>query len=425
MTHSRHLRASTAAIWAILLAAAGPAHSATGPAWTKPVQIDGTQALHGISCPSQKLCVATDGAGNVLHSSNPMGGSRTWKSAHVDFSNSINAVSCPSAAFCAAADDFGNVLTSTNPGGGAAAWTSAAVDAGHFLYGISCPSNSLCVAVDASGRIVASNDPAGGPSAWTTPAQVESSGRWLLSVDCPSAVLCVAGDTGGNAVVSDNPTGGVGAWPITSTVFDSDYIYSVSCVSAQLCVMGDSKGSVLATGEVVVDPGGSLWAIESIDPGRALRGMSCLPGPICVAVDSDGNALASTDPLGGDPGWRKRGIDAGHGLQDVSCNGYLCAAVDDGGAVVVGARVKRPGTTITNAFVSSRRHLADFSFRARGVASGLQCRLRASGARLGTFAACTSPRIYRHLAAGRYTFEVRAVNALGADRTPAKRKFRI
>jgi hypothetical protein len=32
---------------------------------------------------------------------------------------------------------------------------------------------------------------------------------------------------------------------------------------------------------------------------------------------------------------------------------------------------------------------------------------------------------YKHLKAGRYTFEVRALDILGADATPARKKFKI
>ena len=41
------------------------------------------------------------------------------------------------------------------------------------------------------------------------------------------------------------------------------------------------------------------------------------------------------------------------------------------------------------------------------------------------FSSCKSPKSYRHLGPGRYTFEVRALNPAGHDPTPAKREFRL
>ena len=42
-----------------------------------------------------------------------------------------------------------------------------------------------------------------------------------------------------------------------------------------------------------------------------------------------------------------------------------------------------------------------------------------------SFSHCKSPKTYKHLAAGSYTFRVRAFNALGRDPTPAKKSFKL
>jgi hypothetical protein len=52
--------------------------------------------------------------------------------------------------------------------------------------------------------------------------------------------------------------------------------------------------------------------------------------------------------------------------------------------------------------------------------TGLQCALVKP-----SFSACRSRKTYKHLKPGKYTFEVRAFNAAGADPTPAKKSFTI
>jgi hypothetical protein len=71
--------------------------------------------------------------------------------------------------------------------------------------------------------------------------------------------------------------------------------------------------------------------------------------------------------------------------------------------------------------------------RASGMlaaASRFQCALlkapeKAHRALAARFGGCKSPMGYKHLAKGSYTFEVRAINAAGADRTPASATFRL
>ncbi len=73
---------------------------------------------------------------------------------------------------------------------------------------------------------------------------------------------------------------------------------------------------------------------------------------------------------------------------------------------------------------------ATFRFTAEAGAS-FECRLQrypTGGDRSlapSRFRTCKSPRTYRHLARGRYRFQVRALNAAGVDRSPAGRAFTI
>ncbi len=85
-----------------------------------------------------------------------------------------------------------------------------------------------------------------------------------------------------------------------------------------------------------------------------------------------------------------------------------------------------PNTKMRKAKIVAGKGEAIFSFNAVGIASAFQCELRRrhSDAK-PKLKGCRSPKTYRHLKPGRYTFEVRAINRAGPDSTPVKREFRL
>ena len=104
------------------------------------------------------------------------------------------------------------------------------------------------------------------------------------------------------------------------------------------------------------------------------------------------------------------------------------------------------GTAITKSTISRAKRRATFAFAAPGAITGFECALikpgkkkkkkhrghhRKRDLRAGakkpkpSFSACASPKSYKHLKAGTYTFEVRALDILGADATPAAQKFKL
>jgi hypothetical protein len=94
------------------------------------------------------------------------------------------------------------------------------------------------------------------------------------------------------------------------------------------------------------------------------------------------------------------------------------------------AVVPPPDTMITGATIKTKNGTAMFKFAGTGAVSGFECELirpkRKGGKRpRPSFSSCASPRRYNHLKPGRYTFEVRAVNSVGSDPTPAARKFKV
>jgi hypothetical protein len=98
--------------------------------------------------------------------------------------------------------------------------------------------------------------------------------------------------------------------------------------------------------------------------------------------------------------------------------------VNDSQTCEVSQAVGPPDTKITKSKVSQRRHKAKFKFKAKGTATGFECKLRGKGHKKG-FRSCDSPKKYKHLKKGKYTFKVRAVGPGGKDPSPAKKRFKI
>lgn len=136
------------------------------------------------------------------------------------------------------------------------------------------------------------------------------------------------------------------------------------------------------------------------------------PGATLLAKWADGrNAIA----LKG----RVVSTTASGDLTDVNTNDASLARLALNTAKYFGA----PNTKITRATISSTKRQATFAFKALGTAKGFQCELKHG--QKAAFKSCRSPKTYRHLKPGKYTFEVRAGGSAGPDKTPAKKSFRI
>ena len=84
-----------------------------------------------------------------------------------------------------------------------------------------------------------------------------------------------------------------------------------------------------------------------------------------------------------------------------------------------------PTTKITKAKIKKKRKKATFKFTAGGQATGFECQLTRKHHRAPDFKECRSPKVYKHLKRGNYTFKVRAVGPGGTDATPARKSFKI
>jgi hypothetical protein len=166
----------------------------TGGAWE--VKSPVGKGLWSISCPSNSLCVATAGVGDITTSSDPGAGSAsTWTTMSVDHATSLAGISCPSLSLCVTVG-ANHVATSREPAGGK--WAVHKVAGSYRMIDVSCASESMCAAVGTSGKILASTEPAVGDS-WM-PARLPGV-RLLHAVSCPSRNLCVALGERGRAVI--------------------------------------------------------------------------------------------------------------------------------------------------------------------------------------------------------------------------------
>jgi hypothetical protein len=86
-----------------------------------------------------------------------------------------------------------------------------------------------------------------------------------------------------------------------------------------------------------------------------------------------------------------------------------------------------PYPEITEAMINQAKDTARFKFHtAEGNATGFQCWLgRKHHTATGFITGCISPKTYRHLKAGKYTFKVRAIGRGGLNPLPATKTFKI
>jgi hypothetical protein len=324
------------AITVAVAADVAPARAAAPLSWSEPVSIHAAAMPRGIACPSEALCVAVDGAGNVLTSTDPAAPSPSWTGTPVRPGHPpLTAVSCASTTLCVAVDADGNAYTSIDPTGGEAAWSAAAVDPGRALSAVSCPDTSLCVAVDEAGDVLALSVPGG----WSPPTPVDSTA--LTAISCASSVRCAAVDATGDVLTSSDPAARPPTWSTPRPISRGLALRALSCPGTALCAALDGEGDVLAS----ADPwaaGAATWGTTQIGLGGAPVAISCAGSGLCVAVDGGERALASDDAATSLPAWSESRAAAGLHLASIACLGSgICFAADTLGRAVTG-RVPPP-----------------------------------------------------------------------------------
>lgn len=243
---------------------AGGVLTASGPYWDSTTvwshgDIDGGVPLTGASCGrNSPFCAVIDQEGNVLATRDPNREDFEWTKTHLS-DDALDGISCPFDELCVATDD-GSVLVSTEPLGGAGAWTKTYVNAGRS---ISCTEAELCVTVREDGGIVVSTEPAAGVVAWTETLDTRVNG--LDEVACPNMwgpMLCAATTYGGNGslgTVLESQDPASGHW-VRNNVYNAPIVRpdptvdlhtkdltGVACAGGDMCAVVDTHGTAIVS----------------------------------------------------------------------------------------------------------------------------------------------------------------------------------
>ncbi len=307
-----------------LLAILAPATLAAAPlGWSGPRVFDEGGAPTAVSCASEGLCVAVDGAGDAFVSSNAGSPSAKWSLQRIDGEHALSSVSCSPSGLCVAGDRSGRVFASSNPLAGASSWVGPAAVAKGAITGVSCASASLCAAT-AGGEVLVSTTPTGGASQWQpTPLEVHGS---LSGVSCVES-LCAAVSSAGEVAVSTHPAGG--GWRVRA-IDPSPPTTAITCASTTSCLAVDEAGQVLASANPAEAT--ATWSATPASLTGAFTAASCAAGGLCAAVGAHGEALVSDQVLSPASGWEQSLAPSGIALTGVSCLPVgLCVAVDGAG----------------------------------------------------------------------------------------------
>lgn len=353
--------------------------STSRPVWSRPVVVDRVAPTQGANpveatCPFQNLCLAVDGLGNVLSTSDPVGdgpwgitrvptstnvltlpacasvhlcilgdhnghlfvstapaaGRGVWRRTGFSDSLPIQEIVCPSTSLCVLADTGGHLFTSTDPTGGMTSWHRLRLHV-QDIEGISCPTTQFCALTTLEGQFFSSSDPAGGPSAWSGQSLISGASDYLNGIACPSAQLCVTFDANDNVLSSTTP--GTGPWHKRSGIRTGG-IGSIWCRSTSLCFIGDIYGGHLL---VSSDPAEAWHQTTFPSAQNGQVEVACPSMSFCLATDSTdtrGYLFSATDPENG-PWQAMQPIDGYNHLTGVACAaGGMCAAIDGAGDVL-------------------------------------------------------------------------------------------
>jgi hypothetical protein len=258
----------------------------------------------------------TDTAGNVVTSTTP-GDLQSWQVAHVDSASNgpphggagLASVSCPSVRLCVAVDGAGNAVISTQPAGGPSSWSVTHIDNGITMecgkYGpedcqpglqaVSCPGPSLCIAVDTASNVLTSTDPTD-TSAWKIAFQGEYPGPdYLQSAACPSLQLCDVVFAYQDSVTTLNPS--TGARSTVSLAPAPGVMSGIWCAPIACFTAGDPGTGAHGELFAATDPAG--WTVtDRSAPNIPITGIACPTRLLCVATNQSGDIIYGLDTAG-------------------------------------------------------------------------------------------------------------------------------
>ena len=234
--------------------------------WSTPQNVDGSNDLISVSCPTTTFCMAITDLGQA----SSWNGS-TWSVPQIanPLGTGLYSVSCPTSTFCMAVVNNSYAFTWNG-----STWTLSQITntGGTDLYSVSCPTSTFCAAVGDKGYASTWNG-----STWSTPVQLDLNSG-LSSVSCPTSTFCVAVSQDGHAFPYTQS--GWSVWPnIASTALST-----ISCLSATFCMAVNNAGNAFTWN-------GSTWTPSQIPGGNSgLFSVSCPTTSFCMATDGDGEA---------------------------------------------------------------------------------------------------------------------------------------
>ena len=157
--------------------------------------------------------------------------------------------------------------------------------------------------------------------------------------------------------------------------------------------------------------GGGAGTVTSVDAQ-----IGC--GATCSHAYAQGTSVTlNASPAAGSKfaGWSGGGC---------SGTGSCVVAVNADTTVTATFNPAPPDTQLTNSKINAKKGSAKFTFNSTGSSTGFQCSLVKKGKSV-KFSDCDSPKTYKNLKDGKYSFQVRAVGAGGPDPTPAKTGFTL
>ncbi|MHB8694165.1 MAG: hypothetical protein ACYDHH_23235, partial [Solirubrobacteraceae bacterium] len=286
--------------------------ASTTPDWsvTAPRGVD---AFGSIACLNARLCIAGSTRSSVWLSRQPAGGPASWQRVRLKLSRVlgydaptvINDISCPSPRLCVAVDNAGDVVVTTTPTGAARGWKvmvrlpaqeTRGGPVSESLTSVTCPSSHLCIASDAQTPYLEGSE----PGMLLTSRDPSRRGSWhgqrlgLSSVSCPTVRLCLAATAdGGRLATTSNPTGGRKAWkhirlPGFPHALNQIQTEAVSCAGPRRCVVagsGTDGGGIVATSTTPTVA--RSWSVSELT-GSPMVGVRCRRGPVCIAYSDVG-----------------------------------------------------------------------------------------------------------------------------------------
>jgi hypothetical protein len=342
----------------------------SAPTASLSTDINSTNTLTGISCPTTSFCVAVGQSAKSYAAVSPTGGASAWASASTV--NNPTAVSCPTTSFCMVGE-AGNIYVSSSIAGNVITWSqNNTLSAGNGSFnGADCTSATFCAHTFPGAAIASSATPG---SSWATTSSL--GGTSFDDLACAPTTtttsgLCLAVGTSGTVAYDTDLAASI---PTAVTIDGANTIETATCPSTSLCMVGDNAGNVL----VSTSPTGTSagWAATDIDGAKTIEALDCIPSTtICVAVDSTGDYLYS---INDGATWSGAiNIDSTHILEAVSCiSASFCEAVDNDGNVinfgfptVSGGAVSGQALTVSNGTFSGGA-IASYSYQwYRGTSS--------------------------------------------------------